>query len=320
MIKGYLDFYKNKIKAVILNNVSKHLYKTYKEMIEDQLGIFVAGYMPYEPDVTLGSRHLGLITAKEIDSLKQKLDLLSSIAEETIDIDLLIDIAKNSEPFDYEDIEIKKICDVKIAVAKDRAFCFYYQDSLDLLEKMGAKLEPFSPSEDHKLSEVDGLIIGGGYPELYLEKLSNNKEMLNSMKDAAITGMPIFAECGGFMYLGKSIGTCSMAGILDLSFEMTDRLQNFGYVTLTAKENTELLECGESAYAHEYHYSKDNSKSGCLTAKMQSGKTWEAGCCKDNVFALYPHIHFWGNIGMAERFVLKCEEYRKNKEMGMTGK
>ncbi|KAE9628076.1 cobyrinate a,c-diamide synthase [Defluviitalea raffinosedens] len=312
MIKGYLDFDKNRIEAVVLNNVSKHMYKMYKETIENRLGIRVAGYMPFEPEAVIGSRHLGLVTAKEIGSLKQKTELLAAIAEETIDLDLLLDIANNAEHFDYEKIEVEQISDVRIAVAKDRAFCFYYQDSLELLEKMGAKLIYFSPTEDIRLTEdVDGLILGGGYPELYLEKLSKNAGMINSIRAAWREGMPIYAECGGFMYLGKSINSYAMTHIIEPGFEMTEKLQNFGYVTLTAKDNTMLLEHGESATAHEFHYSKNDSDSGSLTARKASGKTWETGYCKENVFALYPHIHFWGNIQMAARFIKKCEEYKK---------
>src|SRR5690606_12008239 len=127
-------------------------------------------------------------------SLKQKTELLAAIAEETIDLDLLLDIANNAEHFDYEKIEVEQISDVRIAVAKDRAFCFYYQDSLELLEKMGAKLIYFSPTEDIRLTEdVDGLILGGGYPELYLEKLSKNAGMINSIRAAWREGMPIYA-------------------------------------------------------------------------------------------------------------------------------
>jgi len=312
MIKGFLDFDKNRIKAVVLNNVSKHMYKMYKEIIENRLEIKVAGYMPFEPKAAIESRHLGLVTANEIDSLKQKTELLAGIAEETIDLDLLLDIADNSEPFDYEKIEVEQISDVRIAVAKDRAFCFYYQDSLELFEIMGAKLVYFSPAEDIKLIEdVDGLIIGGGYPELYLEKLSNNIGMINSIKAVWRDGMPIYAECGGFMYLGKNINTYPMSHIMEMSFEMTGKLQNFGYITLNAKESTMLLEYGECVTAHEFHYSKNDYGSGSLTARKATGKTWEAGYCKDNVFALYPHIHFWGNIQIAARFIKKCEEYKK---------
>lgn len=315
MVKGYLDFYENRIRAVILNHVSKPMYPAYKEMLEKRLGIRVAGYMPYEPAATLESRHLGLVTAQEIDALKHKIDRLAEIAEETIDIDCLLEIARDAESFPYEEIEIPKAADVKIAVARDKAFCFYYQDSLDLLEAMGAKLIYFSPLEDPLLPvEADGLIVGGGYPELYLDALGQNLEMIQSIRDGERSGMPIFAECGGFMYLGKSICSHPMTGIADLDFEMTGKLQNFGYIELTAKEKTALLGCGETAYAHEFHYSRNDSASGCLTAKKFSGKTWEAGYCRDQVFALYPHIHFWGNREMAGRFIKQCKAYQTGKE------
>lgn len=294
------------------------MFQIYKEMIESSLDIKVIGYMPYEPDAVIESRHLGLVTAKEIDSLQGKIELLAQIAEETINIDLLADIANNTASFDYEEIEIEKTTNVNIAVARDKAFCFYYEDSLELLMKMGAKLIDFSPLKDPCLPEdVDGLILGGGYPELYLEKLNRNIGILNDIKAAWKNNIPIYAECGGYMYLGREINTHSMTGIIDMNCEMTKKLQNFGYIILTAKEDTLLMDYQERVCAHEFHYSKSDGKLGCLTAEKASGKTWEAGYCKDNIFALYPHIHFWGNINMAKRFIRKCEEYRKNKGIGM---
>lgn len=314
MVKGYLDFKESRIRAVILNHVSTPMYPIYKEMLERQLGICVAGYMPYEPAATIEDRHLGLVTAKEIDSLKHKIDRLAEIAEATIDLDRLLEIAQDAEPLDYEEIETPRVAAVNIAVARDKAFCFYYQDSLELLETMGAELTYFSPLEDRALpGAIDGLILGGGYPELYLDALSQNLGMIQSIRDAENAGMPIFAECGGFMYLGKSIGGHPMTGIVDLCFEMTSKLQNFGYVELTAKGHTGLLARGETALAHEFHYSRNDAASGCLMAKKTSGKTWEAGHCSAPVFALYPHIHFWGNRIMACRFIEQCKEYQMGK-------
>ncbi len=314
MIKGYLDFYPNNIKAVILNQVSKTMFPIYKEFLENKLPVKVLGCMPKEPKAVLESRHLGLVTAKELESLEEKMELLAQRAEEHIDLETLLALAESAEPLCYEEIKISKLSEVKIAVAKDKAFCFYYEDSLKLLALLGAELINFSPLSDKSLPpDIDGLILGGGYPELYTEQLSNNTLMLNSIRKASKMGLPIYAECGGYMYLGREISGCPMAGVIDMSCEMTEKLQNFGYITLTAKQDTLLLKNKEQVKAHEFHYSVSDNKEHALTALKASGKSWEAGYSSASVFALYPHIHFWGNRDMAECFIKKCENFRNNK-------
>ena len=315
MIKGYLEFLENNIRAVILNNVSKPLYPFYKKMIEGHVNIRVLGYMPNEPKAALESRHLGLVTAQEVNSLNEKVDLLAKIANETIELDELLKIADATPPLQYEEIIIERHASVKIAVARDKAFCFYYEDNLDLLSKYGAELISFSPLEDKELPEnIDGLILGGGYPELYLQKLSENKSMLTSINDACSKGLPVYAECGGYMYLGKSIaasdGKYPMAGVIDMNSVMTDMLQNFGYITLAAKEDTMFLKSGENVPAHEFHYSKSDKQFDVLHAQKSNGKSWNAGYCENRVFAGYPHIHFWADINLAKRFIAKCKEYK----------
>ena len=315
MIKGYVDFSENNIKAVILNNLSKPLYPLYKKMIEDHLNIKVLGYMPNMPDAALESRHLGLVTAQEVNLLSEKIDLLAKTASETIELAEILKIAAAAPPLQYDEIRIERHASVKIAVARDKAFCFYYQDNLDLLSSFGVELISFSPLEDIKLPEsIDGLILGGGYPELYLQKLSENQSMLKSIKDACENGMPVYAECGGYMYLGKSIAAGGveypMAGVIDMNSVMTEKLQNFGYVTLAVKQDALFLKTGDNVPAHEFHYSKSDKQIGIFEAKKPNGKSWRAGYCENRVFAGYPHIHFWADIDMAKRFVGKCEEYK----------
>lgn len=314
MIKGYLDLYPNNIKAVILNNVSKMMYSFYKEIIEENLEIKVLGFMPNEPRASFESRHLGLITAQEINLLQEKIHLLSEIAEESIDLEAFLKIAKEALPLEYLDFKVEKQAEIKIGIAKDKAFCFYYEDSLSLLEKMGAKLISFSPLYDEELpKEIDGLILGGGYPELYLEKLSQNKTMLKSIREKVEKGLPTYAECGGFMYLGKSISfndkTYPMVGVIDINSQMTNKLQNFGYVTLTSTKNNLWLKKGNTVPAHEFHYSKTDKSGNDLLAKKLSGKAWSGGFVEDSLWAGYPHIHFWGNVDMAKNFINKCKKY-----------
>ena len=318
-IKGYLELFPNTIIGVILNKVSKRMYELYKQMIKEHLSIDLLGFMPKEASISLESRHLGLVTAAEVKDLQEKTRLLANLAKENIDIEKILTIAKQAEPIYYEDIKIEKKVALKIAVALDKAFCFYYEDNLELLRQMGAELIFFSPLNDTQLpSDIDGLIIGGGYPELYAKILSQNALMLKSIKTANENGMPIFAECGGFMYLGKSLLIenirYKMVSLIDMDCEMTDKLKTFGYVTLIAKGDSILMDSGQIIPAHEFHYSQSNLKEGFLQAKKNSGKTWSTGYAKNNVFAGYPHIHFWSDIALAEKFLSKCKEYQKARE------
>lgn len=310
-IKGFLEFHKNNIKAVILNNASEMMYPIYKQAIESHTNISVIGYFPKQQNIILESRHLGLVTADEVQNLNEKMDELAIVAQKTIDLNAILKIAEQADVFDYQEISHSKIADVKIAVAKDEAFCFYYEDSLNLLCELGANLITFSPLNDSCLPEnIDGIILGGGYPELHLQKLSNNKKMLKSINEACKNGVPVFAECGGFMYLGKQINGYSAVGAINMSCEMTNKLQNFGYITLSPKYNTDFFPQTENINAHEFHYSKSNLDKFSLTATKPNGKMWEAGFIENNIFALYPHIHFYGNIELAKRFIKKCEEYK----------
>jgi cobyrinic acid a,c-diamide synthase len=202
MIRGFISFREDSgLKGIILNNLSPSLYPRYKEILEKETGLPVAGFFPKMPECSLESRHLGLITAQEVIGLQHKLKLLARQAEETLDLDLLLTIAAEAPELDYTELTISKGPSVTIGVAKDKAFCFYYQDNLELLEKMGASILYFSPLDDKALPACDGLMLGGGYPEIYASRLSKNTSMLTSVKQALHSGMPCLAECGGYMYL-----------------------------------------------------------------------------------------------------------------------
>ncbi len=314
MIQGYQNYRANKIKAVILNRVSKAMLPLYQEVIEKETGLEVLGCMPNDARTTIGSRHLGLITAEEIQDLDKRIDILAELVEEHIDIERFLAIAGEASPFMYMK-NIPRCCEekkIRIAWARDKAFCFYYEDGLKTLEDLGVELVSFSPMSQEQLPEnIDGIILGGGYPELYLETLSENKSMLLSIKMAHEDGIPIYAECGGFMYLGNAIDEYPMCGIIDMKSEMTTRLQNFGYATLTPIEEGGLTEV--SIHGHEFHYSKSDLDKFAYCAKKSTGKAWKVGYCKGNVFAQYSHIHFSGEITFARNFVDRCRRYQECK-------
>ena len=314
-IHGFLSFVKNScIKGVILNNCSERVYASLKAEIESRLGIRALGYLPKLEDAQLESRHLGLITADEVTDLKLKLELLASQAEKSIDLDGIIELARSAAELEYTPLFIEKCECVRIAVARDRAFCFYYEDSLSLLTAMGAELVPFSPIDDTAIpSSVHGLYLGGGYPELYAAELSENISMRESIKNAVMGGLPTIAECGGFMYLTERIGALPAVGAINGGCFDSGRLQRFGYVSLTAKSDNMLCKAGEGISAHEFHHwDAENCGSG-FTAEKTVGRWWDCVHTTKTLYAGFPHFHFYANRGFAKSFYDACLK-RKNGE------
>ncbi len=317
-IKGFLEFRKpSMIAGVILNDCSEALFNMLKEAIERETGTRLLGYFPRLKDCALGSRHLGLITAAEIEDLKQKIDLLGEQAAKSVDFELLLQIAGSAEDLSgaLPDIEPVVSERVRIAVAQDRAFCFYYADSLELLEKLGAEIVPFSPLEDERLPEgIGALYLGGGYPELYAETLSKNKTMLKSVGRALEEGLPTLAECGGFLYLHDSMEddkgvSYPMVGAIKGHGYKTPKLQRFGYIRLTAKTNTILSREGETIPGHEFHFWDTTAEGAACTAKKPSGASWPCVTAQNMLFAGFPHLYFYGNPEFARSFVRSAEKY-----------
>ena len=317
LVKGFKDFRgDSNIQGVILNNVKKMTYLFYKDVIEKETGVKVCGYFPHLPECNLESRHLGLVTAGEIGTLERIVARLAEQAEESIDLEKLMALAQTAEPLEYEPLDITPLGKVKIAVAQDKAFCFYYQDSLDLLAMLGAEIIPFSPLQDSALPECDGVFLGGGYPELYAKQLSENTALLTELREKLAAGLPCYAECGGFMYLMEGYRDDGIVypwtGAVKGHCWMTDRLVRFGYVNMTANTDNVLCKAGDSIHAHEFHYS-DSDQNGTSFTVQKAGKTlaWPAAQANGTLYAGYPHLHLWGNIGFAENFVKACICYRQ---------
>ena len=313
---GYLNFTDNNVKAVILNNCSEGMYPAYKKAVENTFDVKVLGFMPKVPEAVLESRHLGLITADEIEGLERKLKILGGQAEKTVDIDGLLAASGLAEAFETELPDFEPVSGGKftVAAAFDKAFCFYYRDNFDLLKKLGAEIEFFSPLENEPVPEgASGLILGGGYPEEYLEELSRAEKTKASIGSAVKSGMPVWAECGGFMYLGKTIEKDGIeypvAGVLDGKAKMTDRLVRFGYKTLTARRDNMMCAAGQSVKCHEFHYSDSSENGGDFDAVRNSGMKSRCIIAKDNIFAGYPHIHLWSNPEFAKGFARACASY-----------
>ncbi len=305
MVKGYVDFDPDvRIAGVIINKIKNEShYKLLKEMIETFTGVPCVGWFPNAPEIAVSSRHLGLIPVDELENLKMQVARAAEMAETYIDLDQMLALSQmvqrpdvTPDPFDayagaYEGLTL--------GYASDKAFNFYYDDNFKALEKLGVRLLPFSPLEDNGLPEgLDGLYIGGGFPEMFGEDLAANTAFKASITDALEAGMPCFAECGGLMYLTKSITmltgeTYQTLGFLDAKTVMTKGLKRFGYVEVSANLGDKTV----TTKAHEFHHSlveEDEGLATCYTIQKGS-RQWRCGYRYKNVLAGYPHIHFYSN-------------------------
>lgn len=315
-IKGLAEFRTDShITGFIVNNVSRSVYDYFKDIWKRETGLIPLGYIPVMEDCRLSSRHLGLITADEIKNLRQIMNKLAAQAEQSIDVEGILRLARSAPELSYDPVVIPSGTPVRIAVAKDKAFCFYYEDALDLLTQMGAEIIPFSPLTDARLPLCDGIYLGGGYPELYVQELQQNTSMRENIRKAIQQGMPCLGECGGFMYLLEQFRqdqqTRNWAGAIKGTCAMTSGLIRFGYVTLVARQNTLLCRAGESIRAHEFHYSDSTHNGSAFTAHKALGKrSWPCIYAQGNLLAGYPHIHLWGNPKWAWNFLEACRQYK----------
>ncbi len=310
------------VRGVILNRISAGSYPMLKAMIERELPeLRVLGFLPELPQASLESRHLGLVTADEIGNLSEKLDRVADQMEQTLDLEGLLGLAGAAAPLSFEPIEVEPVraeSAPRIAVARDRAFCFYYEDTFDLLRALGAELISFSPLSDAALPEgTDGIYLGGGYPELYAKELSENKAMLESLRAKVRSGTPCVAECGGFLYLHRTLEGADgreypMAGLVDARAFRTGKLGRFGYVTLTAKRDTLLCGAGACIRAHEFHYWESEAPGEAFEAKKPAGsRRWDCIHAAGSLFAGFPHLALESNESFARAFVERCAAERR---------
>ena len=317
VISGFMDFLPDSgICGVILNRCTAATYRMLGEAILSRFcdRVKPLGFLPRIPESVLESRHLGLITAAEVHDLREKLSRLAAQAEETIDLEGLVQLANAAPPVASREITLRHFDEpVRIAVAKDKAFCFYYEDSLQALRDSGADLVEFSPLEDASLPDgIHGMYLGGGYPELYTEQLSANTAMLASIRAALERGLPCIAECGGFMYLTERIGTYPMVGYLPGACFDTGKLTRFGYVRLKAKHDCMLCAAGEEIPGHEFHHWDCEHTGNGFTANKESGKHWDCVVSTDRLYAGFPHFHFFANPAFAANFYETCLKEKKN--------
>ena len=335
--------------GVIINRVSGAAhYDLLRRCIEENTAVPCLGYLLKNAVPPLPDRHLGLVQAGEHTTLSPYLARLADAAAHSIDTPALLAIARRAAaPGDSYSAEAgeARVRDrangdrrIRLGVARDKAFSFYYPDNLEMLEHAGAELSYFSPLEDQTLPKgVGGLYLGGGFPEIFAERLEANAVLRHGIREALQNGMPAFAECGGMLYLcaGLTIPArgdspsrrYAMAGFFPHEAEMADRLQPFGYVTATLLHDCLLGSAGASFPGHEFHYSRllggetdkmvghtagamtDDTRVDCLRLEKEDGRHWLGGLMRNNVLAMYPHIHFHGCPEAARSFLAACREY-----------
>lgn len=315
-VQGLLSFrLPSYISGILLNDCPPSLYAMLAPMLERETDLPVLGYLPHLTEAELPSRHLGLYTAAELTNLQEKLRMLSDAAQQTIQWPRLRKLC-TSAPRRAEPVA-ETPPRVKIAVARDEAFCFAYAETLDALTQAGAELTFFSPLRDTRLPEdIAGLYLPGGYPELHARALSDNTAMRRAIRQVVNAGLPTAAECGGFLYLGQTLqdsdgAVWPMAGALPGAGFRVGRLVRFGYAHLSASEDSLLFRAGEQFPVHEFHHWDSTENGAALTArKPTTGKQWQCGFTSPSLYAGFPHL-YWAGTPLPKRFVDAAEQYGK---------
>ena len=305
------------IAGILLNNCTARMHALLAPMLEEETGLPVLGFLPKLPEAVIGSRHLGLYTAAEVENLQQKLALLADAAEEHIDWPRLLALCEKEPPALPARAETPP-ARVRIAVAQDEAFCFTYAETLEAFRDAGAEVVFFSPLRDTALPEnIGGLYLPGGYPELHARELSENTSLLREIKRKIESGLPTAAECGGFLYLGQSLTDAEgqswpMVGILPGEAKDAGRLVRFGYAALSADSDSMLFRAGESFPVHEFHHWDSTANGTALAAKKPvGGAEWRCGSVNEHFYAGFPHL-YWAGTPLPQRFAAAAENYRRD--------
>ena len=305
------------IAGILLNNCTARMHALLAPMLEEETGLPVLGFLPKLPEAVIGSRHLGLYTAAEVENLQQKLALLADAAEEHFDWPRLLALCEKEPPALPARAETPP-ARVRIAVAQDEAFCFTYAETLEAFRDAGAEVVFFSPLRDTALPEnIGGLYLPGGYPELHARELSENTSLLREIKRKIESGLPTAAECGGFLYLGQSLTDAEgqswpMVGVLPGEAKDAGRLVRFGYAALSADSDSMLFRAGESFPIHEFHHWDSTANGVALAAKKPvGGAEWRCGSVNEHFYAGFPHL-YWAGTPLPQRFAAAAENYRRD--------
>lgn len=352
LVKGMLTYRQDSnIRGVVLNQVSASYYERLKRVIETECGIPVLGFLPKLKELEVPSRHLGLVSPEELKGFQSWAGQTADAIERYVDVEKVLALAGvgaecrepqdgGQDPVERTAAEVQRTAEpkeqregmpgfprlprqVRIAVARDEAFSFYYEENLELLSDMGAELVFFSPLHDERLPEqIDGLLLGGGYPEIYAEQLFQNEKMRNAVRLAVKGGLPCLAECGGFLYLQKALegakgAAWQMAGVLEGEGFRTEKLSRFGYLEAEIRTGGVLGGRGERLRGHEFHYwDCTENGSGFLARKPLSQTEYPCMIHTATLAAGFPHFYYYSNPKMIYHFLetaLGCQSARRSK-------
>lgn len=306
------------IKGVILNKVAgkRHIDILKKSIIENT-GLPVLGAVP-KISIEIPERHLGLVTADESSEINETLEKLGDMAEEYLDIEAIVELAKNTDEFQFENKESVEPTEkkVRVGIIRDKAFQFYYPENLETLEREGAELIEFDSMKDKELGDIDLLYIGGGFPEVFAESLSKNISFKNSIKNFADNAGYIYGECGAMIYLGAEVSfegkTYEMCGVFPLAYEFTKKPAGHGYTEIEVINENPFFPSGIKLRGHEFHYSKVknwNPEKHKTAFEVKRGIGLDAkrdGLFKKNVFLSYTHLHV-GAFKDWAKYLLACK-------------
>ena len=337
MLRGFLQYQKDShIVGVILNRTSPMIGARLKPVLEAE-GVKYLGCVPVSKEIQFDSRHLGLVMPEEVPQIQKQLDEIADLLEKSVDLDGILELARsyaekveNNADAGLAKCQTSRVAmetpaaglftesrnPLRIAVARDEAFCFYYQENMELLESLGVELIPFSPIHDQELpAKVSGVILGGGYPENYAKALSENTSMLASIRQAWENKMPFLAECGGFLYLHQELEGSDgifypLAGVIPDKAWKTNRLGRFGYITLTPDHPDTCLI--RKIKGHEFHYWESGDSGTCWTAKKPlSDRSWSCIHSEQGQIAGFPHLYYPSAPEFAERWLETCRKWQK---------
>ncbi|MBP5460173.1 MAG: cobyrinate a,c-diamide synthase [Clostridia bacterium] len=305
------------LNAILLSDCSEMQYHSLRPMLEAETGLPVLGFLPHLEEAALESRHLGLKQAGEVEDLAKTLDLLAETAGRTIDLNALLALGEGPAP-EAVAAPAPSSERVRIAVARDEAFAFCYDETLDAFREAGGEPVFFRPLSDEALPEdIGGLYLPGGYPELHARELSENTAMRAAVREAVESGLPTIAECGGFLYLGAELasqdGTCfPMAGVFLGAALPAGKPVRFGYAELVSDKDTLLAPAGQPVRIHNFHYWDTSARGSDYTAtKPVNGRTFTTGYGTDTLYAGFPHLYFAGDPEMTGRFIAAARNYQK---------
>ena len=308
--------------GVILNRLGSDTHRMMIEEALGKMGVPVFGAIKRNDEMTMPERHLGLVPVEENARERETVEAIGRVVGASVDIGRMVALAKSAPALaERSGLSASAPPKVRVAVARDEAFSFYYPESLSVLRQKGADIVFFSPLHDAALPQADGLILGGGFPEMFAKELYENESMRASIKDAAEKGMPIYAECGGFMYLMRSVTDFAghsfpMLGVIPGEVAMNRKLQTVGYVSAEMMRDTVLGPKGTVLHGHEFHFSSEcEPEAGAdyprafTFRKTRNPAPYPAGYAKGNILGSYLHLHFAGAEDAAASFVAACETF-----------